>query len=272
MKIGIVCPYNIFKGGGVQEVVFALQKGLIKKGHEALVISPAPFNHEQKVPKGVALIGKASVVKSFHTTSQISASIAPEEVDKLLEKEQFDILHFHEPWVPMLSKQILTRSKSVNIATFHAKLPDTIMARTIEKVVTPYTKSILKYLGLLTAVSNAAAQYVKTLKHQEITIVPNGIDLSKYKAKHQTSNLPSGQAGIKHQTILYVGRLEKRKGVKYLIRAFNKLNALHPETRLIIAGDGPDRVKLENYVKAHGVRNVDFLGFISENKKRRTHT
>lgn len=260
MRIGLVCPYNIFKGGGVQEVVFALQKGLAKKGHNVSIISPSPRNHGQKTPAGVILIGKASVVKSFHTTSQISASITPEEVDQLLENENFDILHFHEPWVPMLSQQILSRSKAINVATFHAKLPDTIMARTIEKVVTPYTRAVLKYLDSLTAVSAAAAQYVKTLTNQAITIVPNGIDLGKYQVtsiKKQNSN----------KTILFVGRLEKRKGLKYLIKAFAKLTAEHPDVRLVIAGDGPDRFKLENYVQAHGIKNVEFLGFIKESKK-----
>jgi len=40
----------------------------------------------------------------------------------MLAEEGFDILHFHEPWIPLLSRQLLQRSQSVNIATFHAKV------------------------------------------------------------------------------------------------------------------------------------------------------
>ena len=38
----------------------------------------------------------------------------------MLEREQFDLLHFHEPFVPFLSPVVLRLSTSVNIATFHA--------------------------------------------------------------------------------------------------------------------------------------------------------
>ena len=63
---------------------------------------------------------------------------------------------FHEPWVPALSRQILNRSQSVNIGTFHAKVPETIVSRTLQKVVTPYLKVVLKDLHELTAVSEPA--------------------------------------------------------------------------------------------------------------------
>src|SRR5690606_16336645 len=108
--------------------------------------------------------GRARDVKSpFATVGQISVSINTKILDDVLEKEQFDILHFHEPWVPIVSRQILSRSQAKNVATFHAKLPETMMSKTIERVITPYTKSIIKYLDGYTAVSGAAAEYVTTL-------------------------------------------------------------------------------------------------------------
>lgn len=257
MKIGIVCPYNIYKGGGVQEVVFALQKGLKSKGHNVLIISPSPDKLPHKTTPGVILIGRARSVSSFHTTSQISVSVDPIELEQMLAKEKFDVLHFHEPWVPMLSSQILAKSKSANVATFHAKLPETVLTKTIEKVITPYTKSILKYFDSLTAVSTAAATYVETLTSRKINIIPNGIDTTKYQQKMPT--------GIElNKTILYIGRLEKRKGVKYLIKAFEQLKEHVPEATLIIAGDGPDRIKLEKYTKEKQVTKVKFLGYVDE--------
>src|SRR6202042_57969 len=105
-------------------------------------------------------IGKSTEFNSpLHTTHPVSAGVN-EAIDAMLAEHQFDILHFHEPWVPMLSAQILSRSKCVNVATFHAKLPETLMTRTLVKVVTPYTKSVLKYIDEFTAVSPAAAEYV----------------------------------------------------------------------------------------------------------------
>src|SRR3990167_1142172 len=181
MRIGLVCPYNIFKGGGVQECVLALQKELAKRGHEVHIITPTPRNLPKTIPDEIILLGSAANVKSFHTTAQVSVSVNTELVDLALEKYNFDILHFHEPWVPILGRQILGRSSSKNVATFHAKLPDTVMSRTIEKVITPYTRSILKYLDNLTAVSDAAAEFVHSLTNKPVQIIANGIDLKHYR-------------------------------------------------------------------------------------------
>ncbi len=261
MKIGLVCPYNIFKGGGVQECVCALQTELLARGHDAKIIAPQPRSHKAHTKEGVLFVGGAADLKSpFHTVAQISASIDTEALELMLNQENFDILHFHEPWVPMLSRQILSRSHSINIATFHAKLPDTVMSRTIEKVITPYTKPILKQFHAITAVSDAAAEYVKSLTSDTVTIIPNGVDLSIY-----TPNTKMRDS--KDVTILYIGRLEKRKGVKYLLEAVSKLQNDLDSLKLIIAGDGPDREKLELQAQELGLRNVQFLGFVSHEEK-----
>src|SRR4051794_34030938 len=42
MKIGLICPYNIAKGGGVQEIVSALQAELDRRGHIAKILTPEP--------------------------------------------------------------------------------------------------------------------------------------------------------------------------------------------------------------------------------------
>jgi len=257
-----VCPYNIYKGGGVQECVRALHSELSKRGHTVRIITPMPQEVADTPIDGVIFIGAAKDFKSpFGTTAQLSASITDEAVDELLEREKFDLLHFHEPWVPILSRQILMRSDVRHIATFHARLPETMMTRTIERVVTPYTKSILKYLDARTAVSEAAATYVRTLTDDPITIIPNGIDLGKYKVQSKEHKVKSTR------DILYIGRLEKRKGVKYLLRAFEAFAINHPDARLTIAGDGPDRAKLELFARDLSVKNVKFIGYVSEQKK-----
>jgi phosphatidyl-myo-inositol alpha-mannosyltransferase len=262
MKIGLVCPYNMFKGGGVQEVVLALREGLQERGHKAYIITPQPRDYTGPKVPGIIMIGGGTHVKAFHTSSQVSASVDNDALEEMLEMEKFDILHFHEPWTPLLSRQIMTRSDAINIGTFHAALPDRLMAKTIEKVITPYTSSILKYLDVMTAVSSAAASYVKTLTDRRIYIIPNGIDLQKYKYEEKAY-----RKAKKTKTIFYVGRIERRKGLKYLVDAFAVLHKVHPSYRLLIAGDGPDREKLEAYIKDKKIKGIKFLGFIDEVEK-----
>ena len=263
MKIGLVCPYNIAKGGGVQEIVRAMRHELTARGHEAKIITPQPKDIEGVDTEGIIFVGSATDWHGpLHTTSQISASVDTEAIEQMLETEKFDVLHFHEPWVPVLSRQILSRSNAVNVATFHAKIPETVMSRTVVKVVTPYLKSVLRYLDALTAVSDAAAEYVSGLTDEPISIIPNGIDLAKYHAP--AANRPANDS---LKTILYIGRLERRKGVKYLLEAYALLAQNYDDVSLIIAGDGPDREKLELLAEERDLPNVKFLGFVSDEEK-----
>ena len=91
--------------------------------------------------------------------------------------------------------------------------------------------------------------------------MPNGIDLNKYQP------VPV-RAVPKHPTVMYLGRLEKRKGVKYLLKAYALYADRHPGAKLVIAGDGPDRTKLEQYVQEESIPNVEFLGYITEKQKQ----
>jgi phosphatidylinositol alpha-mannosyltransferase len=66
---------------------------------------------------------------------------------------------------------------------------------------------------------------------------------------------------------LFIGRLERRKGVKYLLQAYQLLAQDNPNVRLVIAGDGPDREKLELLAEDLQLPNVSFLGYVSEDLK-----
>ncbi|HEX4774897.1 MAG TPA: glycosyltransferase family 4 protein [Candidatus Saccharimonadales bacterium] len=265
MKIGLVCPYSIERSGGVLEVVLALRQELTARGHDVKIITPAPRNPEMVHPDYIIFAGTSVDFRTLSfsdTTSQVSSTADSERIDALLAEEKFDILHFHEPWMPLLSRQLLQRSNAVNIGTFHAKVSDALMSRAILKIVTPYLNSVLKYLHELTAVSDAGASYVAGMTDQPITIIPNGIDLKKY----HPSKVKKG--GDEPKTILYIGRLERRKGAKHLLQAYGLLTQSNRDMRLLIVGDGPDREKLELLAEDLQLPNVSFLGFVDEKLKQ----
>lgn len=265
MKIGLVCPYNIALGGGVLEQVKAMQTELAHRGHETAIITPQPRVPYVDDGRRVIFLGSAADVKNpLGTVSPVSVSMLTDEIDSMLEREQFDILHFHEPWVPVLSRQILSRSNTVNVATFHAALPSTRVAQTVGKVFTPYTKPMLRHIDAFVAVSDAAAEYLLGLAEVPVKIIPNGINIKHFR-RRAGSELPE----TNRKTILYIGRLEHRKGVKYLIEAFAYLQKREPDIGLQIAGAGPDREKLEQLVEELGCEHVEFLGYIDDATKIR---
>jgi len=261
MKIGLVCPYNIALGGGVQEIVFALQEHLTERGHTAKIITAQPRQKNKVDASKVIFLGTSIDLRwPNQTTAPFSSTIDTEAIEQVIDAERFDILHFHEPWVPALSRQILARSQSVNVATFHAKVPETIVSRTLALVITPYMQTVLNDLHELTAASEPAAEYVRSLTDRPVSIIPNGIDINHFQRAPQV-----GSEGAK--TILYIGRLEGRKGLKYLLIAYHQLAQELPGLRLVIAGNGPERRRLEVMAQELELPNVEFLGYVSDEQK-----
>lgn len=66
---------------------------------------------------------------------------------------------------------------------------------------------------------------------------------------------------------MYVGRLEKRKGVIYLLKAYARVAKKRDDVELVIAGKGELMESLKSYVRQHNVPNVRFLGFVTEQEK-----
>ncbi|MDQ5885678.1 MAG: hypothetical protein QG628_75 [Patescibacteria group bacterium] len=263
MKVGIVCPYNYFRPGGVQECIRELAQELEARGHEVRVIVPQPKVVPDKIDKNVIMIGGSTEFNTpFATKADVGMSISNEKIDQLFAAEKFDILHVHEPGVPVLAAQLLGRSKTVNVATMHATLPGGVVSKSFEKIMTPFAKYLAPRIDAITAVSTVARQtalaYVPGAK---IELVPNGINLAAYTP---TKNI---RKTTKQKSIVYIGRLEKRKGVRYLLDAYALLRKTQSDVHLIIAGDGKLRAGLEARVQKFEIPDVTFLGFISEDKK-----
>lgn len=263
MKIGIVCPYDIDRGGGVQEHVLAQAAELQKRGHQVAILTPKP--RKQVTPNGgkikIIYAGSSTNVRTpIKTSLELGASFRRDQLDDILATEKFDLLHIHEPEVPLLGAQILAKASCPVIATFHAIHPETPMGRSIETFRIPWSRSIFSRLTSLTAVSDAAAGFVRERTGRRVHIIPNGIDLAKYTFEPQP-------VAPQAKNILYIGRLEKRKGVIYLLKAYATLAAHRDDVSLLLAGDGDQRDSLEEYVANHDIPRVSFLGFVSEEKK-----
>ncbi len=264
LRIGLVCPYDIFSEGGVQFVVKHLYSYLVKRGHYVKIITPYPIGNtdmSKMSSKDVIFIGKSRDFRSpLHTTVQISSSADDKEIRQVLKNEKFDLINYHEPWVPFLSKQILTHSTSINIGTFHAKIPDTRLIKGLVKSLNPYLKSVAKNLDGFTAVSHAAAEHINTLTDREIKIISNFIELSEYQMNTKKDK-------SENKTILYIGRLETRKGVRYLLDAFSLINEKYDNLELIIGGDGPKKKVLIDQAEDLNLKNVKFLGKVTSAQK-----
>jgi phosphatidylinositol alpha-mannosyltransferase len=112
------------------------------------------------------------------------------------------------------------------------------------------------------AVSEAARDFVQRHFPAQYTIIPNGIALERFKADLEP--LPEFSDG--KLNVLFVGRLEKRKGFKYLLRAFHRVKIEEPQARLIVAGaySEKDRRRYECIIRRQGLADVEFTGYLSD--------
>lgn len=262
------------RSGGVHQVITHLHDGLVKKGHTVKIITPKPNGFRGKAPTDYILLGTTRTFKGgFGTAGNWSMPTDGDEIGTLLKKEKFDVINFHEPWAPILAWQMLNYSNAAHVGTFHANLVDSVAAKSWVSMFLPYGRGIGQKMHVLTAVSPAPAALLisKATKKSEIEqvgrikYIPNGIDLSIYKPVKD--RLPLNGPGTK--TIVFVGRLEKRKGAEWLIKAFALLAKKMPSAYLIIAGEGGLRSSLEELAKSLKIKNIRFTGYVDDDEKRR---
>jgi phosphatidylinositol alpha-mannosyltransferase len=256
VKIAMVSPYDFTWPGGVTAHVAQLARALGRSGHEVQVLAPHSPSRDFQDSDLLVPFGRSVPLPSGGSTARVTLSwwLYP-KIRALLKKEQFDIIHLHEPMVPILPLCVLEFSKSVNVGTFHASYSRQHLYRAFQPIIKRWQKRLHGSI----AVSPAARRYVNNTFPGEYEIIPNGIDYKHFSAN--VAPLPQYQDG--KLNILFVGRLEKRKGLRYLLEAYSKLKWEMPNTRLIVVGPGnPDK---ESYriLSSHGLRDVEFAGRVS---------
>jgi len=261
MRIALVCPYNFNYPGGVQQHVLALYREFKKQKLYVKILTPrapkAPFL------KDMIFLGRSVRLPTHQTSFQASLNVpkVSELIKEVLAKEKFDVIHFHEPLNPFLSWQLLRASKTINIGTFHSALQDGFSLNIYRASIRPFKDFFLRRLDGAIAVSPAAWNTWKEfLKQRDGVIIPNGIDLNRFKPKRKV-----GKYRNKKIKILFVGRLEPRKGILDLLRAFRILAEKNLEVHLTVVGRGPSGYRAELFVKQHQLEDwVDFVGRVSD--------
>ncbi|UCD54010.1 MAG: glycosyltransferase family 4 protein [Dehalococcoidia bacterium] len=259
MKIALVCPYDFAYPGGVANHICSLDSHLTRMGHEVKVIAPAS--------KEITLFGDRFIGVGRPLPLPTSGSIARvaisfrlrPNVKDVLEEEKFDIIHLHEPLMPSLCTSVLRFSCTANVGTFHAF--DGSPGYSLLKPLSTFLLNMLfPRLDGKIAVSKPAMQFVSKHFPGSYEIIPNGVDTEHFSPDVS----PIDEFCDGKMNILFVGRLEKRKGADYLLKAYKLVKQGIPNSRLIIAGPGTRlRAKYEKQVEESGLRDVVFAGFVS---------
>ena len=260
MKVALVCPYAWDRVGGVQSHVRSLAHALESRGHTVQVLAPSSVTLTHQVGSGgnIKLVGRAIGVPYNGSVAPLAfGPLAAAGVRVALRDFDPDVMHLHEPLIPSLSLLALMNSKVPAVGTFHASAEDSL-AYLIAK---PGLRRAMKRLKVKTAVSDAAREFVSNFFPGEYRLTPNGVDAARF-ASAKPLDLGDGKK------VLFLGRIEARKGLEVLIRAMARLEDLNVE--LVVAGSGPEERYCRSLADDLSVP-VRFLGRLGEEELPRIY-
>jgi phosphatidylinositol alpha-mannosyltransferase len=260
VKIGLVTPYIYPLPGGVNAHVGFLYQHLRERGHDVRIISST--HGLQRASEGdIIRIGRGFSVPSNGSVGTLTVS--PRFLSQcraVLEREQFDLLHFHEPFVPFLSLVLLRESTSVNIATFHAYNGWSPAYEFGRRMLAGYARRLHGRI----AVSVAARYFIDKYFPGDYKVIPNGVEVERFANARPIERWLDGTPNL-----LFVGRLEERKGLLHLLKAYRLLRREGRVCRLLVVGQGPQEREARRYVMTRRLGGVELLGRVSDDEKAR---
>jgi glycosyltransferase involved in cell wall biosynthesis len=251
--------------GGLEKCVYNISKGLVEEGHQAIVYttnSPRSKGYETKDGIVIHRIPVFITVFGAPITLFLPYMIG----------ENVDLIHVHVPPVfGAISSIVFGKMKRAPvILTFHN---DTIggnswqnfLARIYNLIL---NRIILSKVNLITVPSKAYRMELKRrgIDENRIITINNGIELSTRKG-FNVNELKQQLGLLEKEIVLFVGSLEKRKGVEFLIKAFPRVKNRIPNVKFLIVGNGTEKTNLESLahnLKASG--DLLFTGHVTDKK------
>ncbi|HAF07677.1 MAG: glycosyltransferase family 4 protein [bacterium] len=256
LKILIVSdPYYPYPSG-ISEYTFYLANYLKKHNNDVRILTTHYKNEEEE--KDVLRFGKVLLIpmnKSYATMA--SGFEIPSKVKNLLYNNHFDIVHLNGPFFPSLSFFALHYSKTTNIAAFlnaGFKFYD-FGSKVFRKVYKKYLDKISGYF----AISETAKLAMQSYFPGDYEIIPAGVDVEFFKKDGDRFDIDG------YPKILFLGRLDERKGVLKIINVFSKFLKVKKDAKLIVAGKGPLDVVARRLVKDLDIEDrVLFTGYVKK--------
>jgi phosphatidylinositol alpha-mannosyltransferase len=259
MRIVHVSPYDHQISGGVREHVVNLASHQRGFGHDVTILAPASLT-AGLAPDVVCVSTGVVPVRGAGSIARIALSPSvPGRVGRILDTGKFDIVHIHEPLVPMVSISALVRSKAVTIGTIHGYRPSFAPYRVFNQPL----RRLMARLSARVAVSEDAKAWASRYFPGPYHVIPNGVDLERFGGPRVE---PVGAFDDGRPNLLFVGRLEPRKGCRHLLDAMPRIKAAIPDTRLLVVGHYSEKIRRQwqrlAALRGLTANDVVFVGYV----------
>ncbi|HYB23970.1 MAG TPA: glycosyltransferase [Solirubrobacteraceae bacterium] len=298
MRIALLSPYSWTYPGGVTRHIEALAQELLGSGHEVRIL--APYDPDDALsrrlhrgarpqsliecPPGRALdhlvaLGRTAGFPANGAVSNLAP--LPASVWALREElrgGRYDVLHIHEPVVPLLGWDALCSAGELPlVGTFHTYSENVLTNGLAANVLGGRRR--MNRLHVRIAVSDAAAWTARRFYGGRYRIIPNGVHVPELShadrveqlngaAALQDSASQHALAGVSSPAreeplrILFIGQAVQRKGLPVLLRAFEALRDHVPATLTLVGANSEEvaHMMLDD-------RGVQALGKVSDERK-----
>lgn len=266
MNIGLFSETYYPEINGVATSVYMLKKELENRGHNVYVFTtttPGAPDHEHNVFR------VPSLPFIFISERRVGLFYQP-KLAHVIKKLNLDIIHTHTEFSLGIFGRIMARELRLPIVhTYHTIYEDythyltrfkaidgrakafartfsKVCCNTVEQVIVPTEKT--KELLMTYSVS------------KDISIVPTGIDLSKFDYKNYSEEDVKAlkqryHISDQHKVMIYIGRVSQEKNIEEIINAMPDYMKSRESVRFVIVGSGPALEKLENLVKKLGIED-----------------
>jgi phosphatidyl-myo-inositol alpha-mannosyltransferase len=263
LKIALVYDDSLDRVGGVSQYVITLAKGLRARGHDvSLLVGDSSRRCVGGSPVHSLSRNLAVRFNGNRLTMPVASRAAA--IDSALARSRFDVIHVQVPYSPLMAGRVIHRAgpRPAVVGTFHVA-SERRLPRIGAKILAATTIRTLRRFDAMMSVSKTAAGFARSTFGVDSSVVPNMVDLESIRAMDDV-----GRARTDAPLIAYLGALVERKGPDRLLAAFSEVHHSAPKARLLIAGEGPMRGRLERTAsRGPAGSRIRFTGPVSEYEK-----
>lgn len=268
--------------GGISRVVHGLAQKIASEGNEVHVITCWEVGTKELEKDENVYVHR---LHSYDVTAnnfvdwvlQLNYVLIEYGVKLINETGRFDIIHAHD-WIVAFAARALKHSYTIPmVATIHA----TEHGRNcgIHSDTQSYINNVewwLAYESWKLIVNSGymrnEVKHVFNIPEDKIYIIPNGVNLNKFNGYEKDIEFRRRYAADNEKIVFFVGRLVNEKGVHVLIDAVPKILHYYNDTKVIIAGRGPELDHLKCMTYQRGIAHkVCFTGYICEDDLKKLY-
>lgn len=274
MRILNICAYT-WAIGGPARIIFDHTTVVLKQGHQVDILSPAaPNDAIYPVPEGARVI----VCKRTMPISRFFPEFSIEVWQYLRQHiHEYDVVHCHGIWHFGSVAPFLFKNNTPKAITIHGLLDKWALAHGLwkKKIFSAlFQKRFLRQASLIQINNhdelNDLRQYLG-YQHPNVAIVPNGMqldELSNLPTKNtfrSKFNLPTDK-----KLVLFMGRLNIKKGLDLLLPAFQKYSQEYDDALLVLAGpDDGYQAETERFIASHQLQDkMIMVGMLTGDDKK----